>query len=218
MRAKFLIFSLFILIIVVLTGCLDSQKSPVSNEIIIATPDIMPSPTEKKIPVYNETKTVEISVFFETWSRGYYSNLTYEHPYFRVISNYDEWRAFLEEQGYSDYLARGGSYRLDGIIFPGQGVTPKTIMSADFNDYFIIAAMMGRIGRAEGPNIEIINITKVNNVINVKVRRVYGYGALTYSSPYHIIMVKREQLPIGKFTFDFMDTEGKELGKVEMRE
>jgi len=33
--------------------------------------------------------------------------------------------------------------------------TPKTITSADFNDYFIIAAMMGQKSYAEGPEIEI---------------------------------------------------------------
>lgn len=215
MQNKLFILLLSI-VILILSGCIDSHELKRPDVTAIATPDLMPSPAGKKLPLYSETKPVEISVFFETWSRGYYSNLTYENPYFRVISNYDEWRAFLEEQGYSDYLVRGGSYRLDGIIFPGQGVAPKTIMSTDFNDYFIIATMMGRIGRAEGPNIEIINITKTNNIINVEVRRVYGYGALTYSSPYHIVMIKRELLPLGNSTFNFIDTEGNLLGKLEV--
>ncbi len=38
------------------------------------------------------------------------------------------------------------------------------------------------------------------------------------SAPYHIVIVKKELMPEGNSTFVFMDTEGKELGKIEVRE
>lgn len=194
MRDSLKILFLFLIIIGVSLGCIESQKLPVPNETKIATPE--PTP-EQKLPLYNETKPLKINGTFETWSRGYYSNLSYEHSYFRVITNYSIWIAFLNEQGYFDYVAGRGPYRLEGIIFPGQGVMPKTIEPADFNNYSIIAAMMGLTAPAEGPEIEIKNITRINNLINIKVRIVRGLGALTYSAPYHIVIVKREFLPKG---------------------
>ena len=41
---------------------------------------------------------------------------------------------------------------------------------------------------------------------------------LVESSSYNIVIVKRELLPKGNSTFYFMDIEGKELKKVEIRE
>lgn len=208
-----ILFSVFIMTIISL-GCIESHKPSAFNETEIATPSI----TEQKLPVPNATEPLKINDTFVTWSRGYYSNFSYERPYFRVITNYSAWIAFLNEQGYFDYIAQRGPLRLEGILFPGQGVMPKTIEPLDFNNYFVIAAMMGLTGHAEGPEIEIKNITRMNNLINVKVRMVRDGGALTYSSPYHIVIIKREILSKGNSTFVFIDTEGKELGKVEVNE
>lgn len=199
-------------------GCIESQKSPALNETEIATPSI----TEQKLPVPNATEPLRINGTFETWSRGYYSkdvknSSTYNKPYFRVITNYNTWIAFLNETGYFDYSGHRDPWLLDGILFPGQGVMPKIIEPADFNNYFIIAAMMGKTAPAEGPEIEIKNITRVSNEINIKVRVVrVGPGALTYSAPYHVVIVKREMLPIGNSTFVFIDAEGKKLGELEL--
>lgn len=213
MKIKFLIFSLFVLIIVASLGCIESKIPPTPNKTEITKP----SPTEQKLPTYNETKPLIINDTFETWSRGYWSNSSYKQPYFRAITNYSEWNDFLEEQGYLAYL-RGGPMRLEGNIFPGLNKMPKTIASTDFNDYFIIASMMGMKGFAEGPEIEIKNISRINDVINVTVR-VYDprRGAAVVSAPYHIVIVKRELLPIGNSTFVFRDTEGKELKKLYVK-
>ncbi len=42
-------------------------------------------------------------------------------------------------------------------------------------------------------------------------------GAAAMSSPYHIIIVKREILPKGNSIFVFTDTEGRKLGIVEIK-
>jgi hypothetical protein len=69
----------------------------------------------------------------------------------------------------------------------------------------------------EGPEIEIKDISRLNNTVNVTVRMYKpGYGNAVISSPYHIVIVKKELLPRGNSTFVFTDTEGKELGKVEV--
>ncbi len=217
MKSKLKIVFLFCMIMVVSLGCIEPQKLPNSNETKIATPEPTPSPTEQKLPTYNETKPLEFNGTFETWSRGYRANESYEHLYFRVITNYSEWISFLDGQGYFTEIRREGSQRLEGTLFPGKGVKPKTIENADFNEHFIIAALMGRRGYTE-PNIEIINISRINNIVNVTV---YMYipkaGDLITSWPYHIIIVKREVLPRGNSTFIFTDTEGKELGKLEVK-
>lgn len=215
MRAKLLIFLFFIVIIFGFIGCIESQKIPAPNETKITTPTL--SPTEQKLP--NETKPLKINNTFETWSRGYWSNTSYGKPYFRVITNYSEWNDFLDEQGYLAWMKGEGPMRLEGNLFPGLNKMPKTITSADFNENFIIAAMMGRIGIAEGPEIEIKNISRLNNVVNVTVYMYkLGPGAQVQSAPYHIVIVKRELLSIGNSTFVFRETEGKLLGKLEVTE
>jgi len=50
-------------------------------------------------------------------------------------------------------------------IYPGLGIKPKTIKADDFKDYFIIGAMMGLRGFAEGPEIEIKNISRINHEV-----------------------------------------------------
>ena len=213
MKIKFLIFSLFVLITVASLGCIESQKSPTPNETEIAKPSV----TEQKLPAPNATKPLIINDTFETWSRGYWSNLSYKQPYFRVITNYSEWNDFLDEQGY--FAWQTGGMRLEGQLFPGLNVMPKTITSTDFNNYFIIAAMMGIKAVAEGPEIEIKNISRINDVINVTVRMYDPKGgAAVVSAPYHIVIVKRELLPIGNSTFVFRDTDGRKLGKLEINE
>lgn len=215
MKIRFLIFSLFVLITVASLGCIEYKKPPTPNQTEIAKPSI----TEQKLPAPNATKPLIINDTFETWSRGYWSNLSYKRSYFRVIINYGEWNDFLEEQGYFAWLKEGGPMRLEGQLFPGLNVMPKTITSADLNNYFIIAAMMGIKAVAEGPEIEIKNISRINDVINVTVRMYDPRGgAAVVSAPYHIVIVKRELLPAGNSTFVFRDTEGKLLGKVEIKE
>ncbi len=155
------------------------------------------------------------SMTFETWSRGYWSNMSHTELYFRVITNYSEWNDFLDEQGYFAWLNEGKPMRLEGTLFPGLNVMPKTITSTNFNDYFIIAAMMGLRGHAESDEIEITNINRINNMINVTVHMYeYSYGAAVMSTPYHIVIVKKT-LPEENYTFVFTDeTNGKELGRV----
>ncbi len=192
------------MITVAALGCIESQKLPNSNETKIAT--LEPTP-EQKLPSYNETQPLKINDTFETWSRGYYSNISYEHSYFRIIKNYSDWTGFLD------------NHRLEGTLFPGIGVKPKTINPTDFKDNFIIAAMMGLKGKTEGPEIEIKNINRINNTVDVTVRMYEPTaGASAMSSPYHIVLVKRELLPLGNSTFVFIDTEGKRIGKVEVNE
>ncbi len=218
MKIIFLIFSLFVVIMVASSGCIP-KKLPVYNETKTATPEPTPSVTEQKLPAYNETEPLKINNTFETWSRGYWSNSSYKQPYFRVITNYSKWNDFLDEQGYFAWLRGDEGMRLEGTLFPGLNKIPKTITSADFNENFIIAAMMGWKSFAEGPEIEIKNISRINDVINVTV---YIYdpkrGAAVTSAPYHIVIVKRELLPIGNSTFIFRDTDGNRLGKVEIKE
>ncbi len=299
MRNRLIAF-LFCMIMVVSLGCIESQKMPNSNETRIATPE----PTlEQKIPIYNETKPLEFNGTFETWSRGYWSNLSYKKPYFRVITNYSEWNIFLEEQEYFLYLftwdeipgkddARlieflNGKYniywlktatiektdnnrtikvfsgnnslylilndeetkvdikidddrtdeliaktknskrsifyprgrlRLEGELFPGIDKMQKIIEPADFNNYFIIAAMMGYKTK-RSPSIEVKNIQRLNSMVDVAVL-IYNpsSGESVESAPYHIVIVKKEVLPRGNSTFVFTNTEGKELGKVEVKE
>jgi hypothetical protein len=215
MRNKLKILFFFFIITLVSLGCIESQKLPVLNETKTATPE----PTsEQKSPAYNETKPLQINDTFETWSRGYYSNSSYRKAYFRVISNYSAWNAFLEEQGYFYYIYGRGPMRLEGELFPGLSATPKTVGPSDFNEYFIIAAMMGHQG-GRGPEIEITNISRINKTVNVTVRLYKpSFGESVETDPYHIVIVKRELLPLGNSTFVFTDTEGKELGKVEVIE
>ncbi len=123
----------------------------------------------------------------------------------------------MDYQGYLAWQAGEGPPRLEGTIFPGISTKTKVLEPADFNNYSIIAAMMGRISRAEGPEIEIKNITRINNVLNVIVMYKLGPGAALESAPYHIVMVKRELLPSGNSTFNFIDNEGKLLGKIEVK-
>lgn len=214
MRLKSLIFLLLIAMIVASLGCLESKKLPAPNETKIATPE--PTP-EQKLPAYNETKPLKINDTFETWSRGYWSNLSYKQTYFRVITNYSVWSAFLEEQGYFAWIRGEIGMRLEGELYPGIDTMPKTITSTDFNDYFIIAAMMGREG-IRGPEIEIKNISEINSAVNVTVRMYKpSSGEAVVTNPYHIVIVKRELLPKGNATFIFSDTEGKKLGIVEIK-
>lgn len=202
------ILFLFFIIATISLGCLESQK--------IAIPTIKPTP-EQQLPIYNETKLLKINDTFETWSRGYWSNFSYKETYFRVITNESEWTAFLFEQGYFMGVAGQGPQRLEGDLFPGSNKTPKTITSADFDDHFIIAAMMGYKG-GMGPKIEIKNITKLNNLVNITVHMYEPKARLDIiSAPYHIVIVKGEILPTGNSTFVFIDTEGKEIGKLEMQ-
>ncbi len=225
MRIKFLIFFLLFAVVASL-GCTESPKSPAPNETKITTPALFP--TEQKLPSYNETKPLKINDTFETWSRGYNANYYDWNPFFKVITNYSAWIAFLneqesflDEQGYFAWLRKGPEgppWRLEGTLFPGPTVIPRAIEPADFNNYFIIAAMMGLKGFTEGPEIEIINISRINGTVNVTVR-MYDptAGATAMSSPYHIVIVKREILPKGNSTFVFTDTEGRKLGIVEIK-
>ncbi|MCX9012006.1 MAG: hypothetical protein OIN66_12900 [Candidatus Methanoperedens sp.] len=214
MKIKFLIFSLFVLITVASLGCIESKIPPTPNQTEIAKPSV----TEQKLPASNTIKPLIINDTFETWSRGYWSNSSYKQLYFKVITNYSQWNDFLEEQGYFAWLKEGGPMRLEGQLFPGLNVMPKTITSADLNNYFIIAAMMGIKAVAEGPEIEIKNISRINDVINVTVRMYDPRGgAAVVSAPYHIVIVKRELLPTGNSTFVFRDTEGKELERLYVK-
>ena len=131
-----------------------------------------------------------------------------------MITNYTTWSTFLYEQGFFDYYST-----LEGELYPGGDKKPKTIEPADFNDYFVMAAMMGLRGHLED-EIEIIDIGRINNnIVNVIVRMYKpSFGAGATSAPYHIVVVKKEFLPKGNSTFVFIDTEGKELGKIEVRE
>ncbi|NJD76355.1 MAG: hypothetical protein FIB08_04570 [Candidatus Methanoperedens sp.] len=214
MRAKLKIFLLFFIVMMVFSGCIEPQRPPGSNETTIATSE----PTPDQMPAYNETMPVETNATFETWSRGYWSNLSYEQTYFRIITNYSEWNEFLDNQGYFAYIRGEEGMRLEGELFPGGGNRPKTIEPAEFNNYFVLAAMMGLRGHLED-EIEITNIRKVNNIVNVSVRMYKpSFGAGVESAPYHIVIIKREILPKGNSTFVFIDTERKELGRVEIRE
>lgn len=209
---KKLIFLLSVVIVTSL-GCIESKELSAPNEIDITTPAPALSPTEQKLPSYNETEPFKINDFFETWSRGYWSNSSYKQPYFRVITNYSAWTVFLDEQGY-----RKTRWGLEGELYPGLNAIPATIAAADFEEYFIIATMMGLQGKLS-PEIEIKNISRMNEVINVTVRMYApGAGAAVVSAPYHIVIVKRELLPKGNSTFIFKDTEDKELGIVEIKE
>ncbi len=211
-KLKFLF--LFLIITAVSLGCIESQK-PIST----------PGPTpEQKLPVYNKTEPLIKNDTFETWSRGYFASYYDTHPFFKVMINYSLWIAFLNEQGtfldeygYFAWLRKtpGSSYeRIEGTLFPGPGILPKTIESSDFNNYFIIAAMMGYKSKLK-PEIEITNISRTNNVINVTVRMYEpSYGEAVMSSPYHIVIVKRELLPKGNAIFNFINTENKNLGEV----
>jgi S-layer protein (TIGR01567 family) len=207
MKIKFLIFS-FIIIIVAFTGCISSQKPHVLNETKIVTPEPIPTIPEQESIAFNETKPLKINDTFETWSRGYYSNKSYKNSYFKVITNYDDWIAFLDEQVYSMVPQGKRTDNLEGHLFPGLDTNPKIITPTDFNDYFIIAAMMGMRRTAELPEIEIKNIRKINNVVDVIVRKYDpGVGGANISAPYHIVLVKKEQIPESS-TFDFIDTQG----------
>lgn len=188
-------------------GCLESQK--------IVIPTTIPTP-EQQLPIYNETKLLKINGTFETWSRGYWSNFSYKQTYFRVITNYSEWTVFLAEQGYFTWVSGQEPPMLESDLFPGPNKMPKTITSADFEDHFIIAAMMGYIG-GMGPKIEIKNITKLNNLVNITVHMYEPKARLDIiSAPYHIVIVKGEILPTGNSTFIFIDTEGKEIGNIDI--
>jgi hypothetical protein len=77
--------------------------------------------------------------------------------------------------------------------------------------------MMGHQG-IRSPEIEIKNINRINNIVNVTVRMYKpSSGLMVESAPYHIVIVKRELLPKGNATFVFSDTEGKKLGIVEIK-
>jgi hypothetical protein len=68
-----------------------------------------------------------------------------------------------------------------------------------------------------GPEIEIKNISRSNNVVNVTVFFYKpGFGGAALSSPYHIVIVKRDILPEGNSTFVFVSTQGEELEKIEV--
>ncbi len=209
MRNKLKVLFLFFVITVVSLGCIESQKLPDPNETEIATPEPTISTTEQKMPAYNITETLKINDTFMTWSRGYFSNSSYKQPYFRVITNYSAWNAFLDEQG---YRRMGGIF--EGELYPGINAWPETITSTDFNDYFIISAMMGYQSKWS-PEIEIKNISRINKTVNVTVRMYKpSSGGAVVTFPYHIVIVKREVLPIGNSTFVFMDTEGKKLESI----
>lgn len=212
MKIKSFIFLLIIMIVLTSSGCLESKNSPVPNETKNVTPVPSPNITEQEQPVNNETKLLKINDTFETWSRGYRSNTSYEQTYFRIITNYNEWIAFLNDQRYFD----DRFFVLEGELFPGVGVKPKTIEPSSFDDYFIIAAMMGYRGK-QGPEIEIMNISKSNNILNVTIR-LYDthFGQTIVTAPYHIVIVKRELLSERNSTFVFVSTEGKELEKLNV--
>lgn len=214
MKLKNFVLSLFVVILVTASGCIESQELPAPNETEITTPFPAPHATEPKSPDYNISKPKEINITFETWSRGHYSNTSYYQPYFKIINNYSEWISFLDNQGYLSWQAGEGPLRLEGSIYPGIFTNPKVMKPADFDNYSIIAAMMGRVSRAEGPEIEIKNITAVDNILNVIVAFKLGPGAAVESAPYHIVMIKKDQLPKKKSIFDFIDIEGKLLERV----
>lgn len=206
MNIKFLIFLLFV-IIVAFTGCISSQKSNFFNDTKIATSEPIPTTPEKETSAFNEIKPLKINNTFETWSQGYYSNKSYKNSYFKVITNYSDWIAFIDEQNYSVVPQDKKTVNLEGQLFPGLNKNPKIIKPADFHDYFIIAAMMGVRRSAEWPEIEIKNISKINNVVEVVISKNERGGGTTISAPYHIVLVKKEQIPVSS-TFDFMDTQG----------
>lgn len=203
MRLDFLIFSLLVMMIVLSLGCVETQQVPEPQK----------TPKSYETPSISETPYV-----FETWSRGDWSSLSYKQPYFRVITNYSEWNEFLEDQGYFARLRGGAPKSLEGRLFPGENIKPKEIAPSNFDDHFIIAAMMGLKPIAYGPEIEIKNISRLNTIVNVVVRMYDpGIGVEALSAPYHIVIVKRELLPKGNSTFIFRDTEGKEIGKIEVK-
>lgn len=210
MRINFFILFIICSIIVVSLGCIESKKNPAPIETQIATSEPPISTPEHGLFIPNETEFLKINDTFETWSRGYHANYTDWNPYFRVFTNYSKWIEFLNEQeyGYPRYM--------DGELFPGFDANPKKIESEDFNNYFIIASMMGYQGK-ESPEIEIKNISRINNTVTVTARMYDpGAGASVMSSPYHIVIVKREVLPKGNFTFVFTD-ESNKLGSVEVK-
>ncbi len=219
MRVNFVIFSFFVIMAMTSLGCIESQRAPIDNltpsavETTIFTSEPKISITEQ-IPVYNETIPVsKINITFETWSRGYWSNnpQSLREPYFRVITNYSQWIAFLNYEGYNNGY-------LEGSIFPGVTNKSKTIKPDNFNNNIIIAAMMGLRAYAEAPEIEIKNISRVKDVINVTIRLYKpSFGAAEESNPYHVVIVKRDLLPRGNSTFVFISTEGKELGKLMLK-
>lgn len=134
-----------------------------------------------------------------------------------MITNYSEWNEFLEDQGYFAWLRGEAPKSLEGRLFPGENIKPKGIALSDFEEHFIIAAMMGFKPIAHGPEIEIKNISRLNTVVNIFVRMYDpGKGVDVLSAPYHIVIVKKELLPKGNSTFVFIDTEGKELEKIEV--
>jgi hypothetical protein len=209
MRNKLEILFLFFMIAVLSLGCIEPQRLPSPNE--TATPAI--SAPEQKLPAYNETKPLRINDTFETWSRGYFSNSSHNQPYFGLITNYSAWNAFLDEEGY-----RRMRWIFEGELYPGINAWPEIISPTDFNDYFIIFAMMGYQSKWS-PEIEIKNISRINNIVNVTVRMYKpnsGEAVVTY--PYHIVIVKRELLPKENSTFIFIDTEGKRIGNVDVNE
>ncbi len=214
MKIRYYIFLLLIVIIVTSPGCLEYKKSPVPNEIKNATPVPSPNITEQEPPVNNETKLLKINDTFETWSRGYISNTSDDRPDFKVITNYSYWNEFLYNQ---DPWYIGKKYaKLEGQLFPGLNIIPKNMSTDDFNNYFIMAAMMGKQFKT-GPEIEIKNISMLNNIVNVTVRLYKPtFGGAATSSPYHIVIVKRELLSEGNSTFVFVSTEGKELEKLNV--
>ncbi len=94
---------------------------------------------------------------------------------------------------------------------------PKAIEPADFNEHFIIAAMMGYKAK-RSPEIEIKNISRINSTVNVTVRMYEpSSGELVVSAPYHIVIVKKDSVLIGNYTFIFKDIEGKKLGELEAK-
>lgn len=216
MRIKSLVFLLFVVVIIISLGCIESQKLP-PNETQIPVPGPATYTPKQELPIYNnESKPFKINDTFETWSMGYQSNTSYETPYFRVITNYSKWISFLNDQDYFSECPKCPG--LEGTLFPGWEAKPKTIEPADFNENFIIAAMMGRKGY-RFPKIEIINISRINNSVNVTVSMYKPRaGDLVTTWPYHIVIVKRELLPAGNSTFVFIDTEDKRLGIVEIKE
>lgn len=193
MKIKNLVLSLFVVILVTATGCIEYQKQPFTKETITAIPSV----TEQKLPAYNETQQLEINIPFETWSRGYDAKDYLLHPHFEVITNYSDWIRFLNNQG-----------PLEGQLFPGLGIAPKTIGPVDFNDDFIITAMMGKRGK-RGPEIEILNISRINNVVRIIINKYDpGYGESVESAPYHIVLIKKELVPDNS-AINIIDTDAK---------
>ncbi len=209
MKIKFLILSLFAVIAAAFLGCIDSKNMPVSNDTQTPPSEPVISTPKEKLP---DIESQKVDIAFETWSRGYWSNSSYDYPYFRVINDYNEWNDFLDEQGYFAWIRGKEGMRLEGSLYPGINIKPKNITSADFNDYFIIAAMMGMRGYAEGPEIEIENISGINSIVNVSVR-LYDprKGAAVVSAPYHVIIIKKQLIAQTNITFDFIDIENGRL-------